>query len=132
MTYVEIKGSEYPVKYSMSAILWFGDFLGVHSHEIGEVIDGSMTERKAMALMYSGLVAGAEATKKRLDISFDEFQEYCVLNDSAEDLMNTLGTLFQKQFTVLATKLEKRMENKKKPVKRQSTSKKSTSRSSSK
>lgn len=124
MKLVEINGSQYPVHYSLQAVFWFADFLGVTTEEVSEVINSGMTERKALALMYSGLVAGSEEQGKRLNISFSEFQELVAFDNEVSD---TLGALFQKQFQVTVSKMQAKMDNKKKPSTTRSTSKKSTS-----
>ena len=113
----ELIEKEYPVTYSVASLLWFSDFLGVSTVDVLEIInEGGMTERKGMALMYSGLQAGAEEKGKRLDISFSEFQELIVFGD--DELSSTLGTLFQKDFEIAVTKMQRKVDAKKPAAKK--------------
>lgn len=97
MQYVEIKNKEYPILYSVQALMWYADWLGIPLKDLN-LDEGEMTERKLCALLYSGLIAGSEQSQKRLDISFSGFQE--ILLENENDLAGTLGTHFRRQMEV--------------------------------
>lgn len=123
MQFVKIGDKEYPVIYSMPAMMWFCDFVGITMAELEDQWqDMDSMGRKVFALLYSGLVTGSEARNKRLDISFPEFQELVLFD---EELQETLGTLFRRQMELTLKKLQDQASNKKKL--KESTSEISTS-----
>lgn len=111
MQLVTIGEKSYPVIYSIQAIMWFADFIGVKMNEL-DLNEETMTDRKGLALMYSGIVAGCEEQGKKLDVSFSKFQEIVLMDD---ELLESLGTLFQRQIKVTMTKFAKKGGGKKKP-----------------
>lgn len=114
---VEINKKEYPVIYSYQALFWWADFIGIRLSDISEAVSDleNMSERKAMALMYSGLVAGAEHKGLRLDISFFDFQSLILDNES---LMNDLGDYFRKDMEVFMKEVEEKAGSAEKKMKK--------------
>ena len=59
MILVKVGDKELPVIYNIQSIMWFADFIGVRMSEL-DLSEETATERKMLALMYSGLVAASE------------------------------------------------------------------------
>ena len=68
---IEIGDKKYHVVYSYQALFWFADFVKRKMTDLMDFLESEdMSEREGLALMYSGLVAGAERKNRRLDMSF--------------------------------------------------------------
>lgn len=107
---IEINGSKYHVVYSYQALFWFADFIKRKMSDLMDFLEsGDMSEREGLALMYSGLVAGAERKNRRLDVSFFDFQQIMLkdMQDGDGKLSTMLGELFQDSVEILAEEARK-------------------------
>jgi len=114
MIVVKVGEQELPVQYNLQALIWYADFLGVKLADL-DISEETATERKMLALMYSGLMAAHEEVNKnnmgkKISVSFSEFQELAVVDN---EMVETLGTLFQKQMKLAMSKFS--ADSKKKP-----------------
>lgn len=108
---VQIGEDKYPVIYSIQAVMWFGDFIGVKMADL-DLSEDTLTDRKGLALLYSGIVAGCEKEGKKLKVSFSEFQEIVMMD---EEMMESLGTLFQKHIKITISKIAEKGKKKREP-----------------
>jgi hypothetical protein len=115
VAYVKIKGKEYPFIYNIFALMSAADSMGMNIQELNELFQSEegITDTKMFRILYSGLVAGAEQKKKRLHISFPEFLEMVMFDEEAAE---SLGTLFQRHFELLTTKMMEQADDKKKVI----------------
>lgn len=109
---VTIKGKEYPVIYNIFALMSAADSMGISIQELNELFqsEDGVTDTKMFRILYAGLVAGSEIKKKRLHISFPEFLEAVMFDEEAA---TSLGTLFQRHFELLITKMSEQEDKKK-------------------
>ena len=106
---IEIGDKKYHVVYSYQALFWFADFVKRKMTDLMDFLESEdMSEREGLALMYSGLVAGAERKNRRLDMSFFDFQEIMMTDmQNNGELSTVLGNLFQDSVEVLAEEAKK-------------------------
>lgn len=109
--YVKIRDKEYPVIYNIFALMSAADSMGLNIQELNQLFqEDGMTDTKMFRILFSGLVAGSELKKKRLNISFPEFLELVMFDEVAQE---ALGTLFKRHFELMQMKMQEQEDKKK-------------------